>query len=226
MDKIINEFEANQMMTAAGINCATSYLVNSTDELNELLNVMDFPIVMKLLSADVLHRSDIGCVFVGVINKDEAILTFDKIIYNAKAYNKSVIIDGVIVQEIAPKGVEVIIGYRNDDAFGPVMMVGSGGIYVEVFQDVSWKMLPLDETEVSKMIGETKLFEIINGARGKKYDIDYLKHCILSLQKYVMENEEIVDLEINPLFLYEVGKNGIAVDALIKITDNSDNSEK
>lgn len=213
----LNEFEANKMLDQTAINCAKSYLVNSKKELLKLLDLMGYPIVMKLLSPDVQHRSDIGCVFVSIHNKDEALVAYKKIIENAKNFKSDVIIDGVIVQEIAPSGLEVILGYQKDEAFGPVMMVGSGGIYVEVFKDVAWRLLPMSEAEILRMIQETKLYEIIQGARGKAYDLNYLIKCMLSLQNFALTHPEIIDMELNPLILYPDSKEGIAVDALIKI---------
>ena len=179
---------------------------------------LEFPIVMKILSADIQHKTEAGCVFLGV-EKEEVEEKYAQILENAKAYKADAAIDGVLIQEMAAEGLEVIVGMKKDPQFGPVIMTGSGGIYVEVFKDIALRLLPVDRKEAVKMIKETKLYQIITGARGTEYDMDALADCLLKVSELVGNQPSIEELDINPLFLYEKGKGAKGVDALIKITE-------
>ena len=173
---------------------------------------------MKILSCDIQHKTEAGCVFLGVGEKDAG-TTYEEIMENAAAYKADAFIDGVLMQEMAAEGLEVIVGMKKDPQFGPVLMTGSGGIYVEVFQDIALRLLPVDEKEAVKMIKETKLYQIIRGARGTEYDMDALVGCLLKVSELAVDQPSIEEIDINPLFLYEKGKGAKGVDALIKITE-------
>ncbi|MFV0362134.1 MAG: acetate--CoA ligase family protein [Suipraeoptans sp.] len=218
MSRVLNELDARNLLLDYGIPMVRSSVVKSESEISEYSKDMKFPIVMKILSADILHKTEAKCVFVGV-SKDEVLSIYQKILVNARAYNENAKIDGVLMQEMASSGLEVIMGMKKDPQFGPVIMVGMGGIYVEVFKDVALRLLPLDRDEIVNMINETKLNRIIKGARGTKYDIDTLTDSLEKMTRLVEENPSIEEIDVNPLFLYEEGHGAKGVDALIKISD-------
>lgn len=215
MSRFLNELDANKLLSSYGVPMAKSFVCKEAKEVEAVVKEIEFPIVMKILSADILHKTEAGCVFVGVKDVEEAIKTFDAIIKNAKAYKADAAIDGILLQEMAQKGAEVIIGMKKDPQFGPVIMVGSGGIYVEVFKDIALRLAPITRRDAEEMLAETKMNKIIQGARGVVYDKETLLDILLKVSKLVEENGAIEEIDINPLFLYEKGAKG--VDALIKM---------
>lgn len=219
MKNFLNELEANKLLSSRDIPMAISKLCKTAEEAISTAEEIGYPVVMKVLSSDILHKTEAGCVFIGVKNREEAEEIYNKIIKNANKYNPKAKINGVLVQEMAKKGLELIIGMKKDPQFGPVIMFGLGGIYVEVFKDIALRLLPLDEKEIVEMIKETKVYEIIQGARGTKYDIDTVVDTIAKISKLVQENSNIDEIDINPFFLYEKGKKGKGVDALVKVSD-------
>lgn len=155
----------------------------------------------------------------GYIASDEVGQVYDQILSNAGTYDRQARIDGVLVQELAAKGLEVIVGMKKDPQFGAVIMVGTGGIYVEVFKDVAVRLTPLNREEAQRMLEETKLCEIIRGARGMQYDEEELISILLKLSDLTRHRPDVEEIDINPLFLYEKGIGAKGVDALIKITE-------
>lgn len=217
MNRFLNESEASKLLSSYGIPMIDSKVCTTKEEIENEVCKMQFPLAMKILSSDIQHKTDAGCVFLGVNSIEDAKSNFDKILSNAKAYNSSAKIDGVLIQEMAQKGLEVIIGMKKDPQFGPVLMTGMGGIFVEVFKDISLRLIPLNYYDAEEMIKETKLYKIIEGARGTKYDMECLINVILKLSELVQNNNEIEEIDLNPFLLYEAGKGGKGVDALIKI---------
>jgi len=217
MSRFLNELEARDCLSEYQIPMAKSFLIRDKSEIAGLTAQMDFPVVMKILSADIRHKTEAGCVFVGV-GAEETEAVYNQILANAKAYDSQAVIDGVLVQELAAKGMEVIAGMKKDPQFGPVIMVGTGGIYVEVFKDVAIRLVPLNKEEARKMLEETKLCEIIRGARGIEYDEAELISILLKLSDLAQNWPDIEEIDINPLFLYEKGRGAKGVDALIKIS--------
>jgi len=218
MSRYLNELEARDLLAEYQIPMAKSILIRDKAEIADLKEKIDFPVVMKILSADIQHKTEAGCVFVKVA-KEEAGQVYDQILGNAREYNSQARIDGVLVQELAAKGLEVIVGMKKDPQFGPVIMAGTGGIYVEVFKDVAVRLTPLSREEAQRMLEETKLCEIIRGARGMQYDEDKLVSILLKLSDLIHNRPDIEEVDINPLFLYEKGMGAKGVDALIKIAE-------
>ena len=218
MSRFLNELDAKNLLSEYGVPMARSRVATSKEEAVQIAGEMECPVVMKILSCDIQHKTEAGCVFLGVGEKDAG-TTYEEIMENAAAYKADAFIDGVLMQEMAAEGLEVIVGMKKDPQFGPVLMTGSGGIYVEVFQDIALRLLPVDEKEAVKMIKETKLYQIIRGARGTEYDMDALVGCLLKVSELAVDQPSIEEIDINPLFLYEKGKGAKGVDALIKITE-------
>lgn len=217
MSRFLNELDANKLLSGYGIPMAKSFLCKNTEAAAEKAKQLQFPVVMKILSSDILHKTDAGCVFVGVKNEEELKTAFQKILENAKAYKPDANIDGVLIQEMADKGLEMIVGMKLDPQFGPTIMVGSGGIYVEVYKDVALRLLPINRADAEKMIKEVNIYKVISGLRGRVYDDEAISDILLKVSKLVVENPDIEEIDINPLFVYEKGQGVKGVDALIRI---------
>ncbi len=217
MNKFLNELDANKLLSGYEIPMAKSFLCQSTEDAVEKAKQLQFPVVMKILSSDILHKTDAGCVFVGVRNEEELKTAFQKILENAKAYKPDADIDGVLIQEMADNGLEMIVGMKLDPQFGPTIMVGSGGIYVELYKDVALRLLPINRADAEKMLKEVNIYKVISGLRGRVYDGEAIISVLLKVSKLVMENPDIEEIDINPLFVYEKGQGAKGVDALIKM---------
>ena len=200
------ETEAKELLREYGIPVPDFKLIKSEDEITGLAKEINFPIVMKIVSPDIIHKSDAGGVKVGVKDEEEAIAAYQEIISKAKKYNKEARIEGVIVYPMVPQGTEIIIGMMKDPHFGPVAMFGLGGIFVEVLKDVSFRIIPLEERDAREMITEIKGYEILKGVRGEgPKDIKAIKILLMKVSKLTMENPEINEIDLNPIFVFEKG---------------------
>jgi acetyl-CoA synthetase (ADP-forming) len=173
-----------------------------------------YPVVLKILSPDIIHKSDAGGVLMNLRTAEEVRAAYKSILANARKYKPDSRIVGVVVQEFAPAGIEVIIGSVKDPQFGPALMFGLGGIFVEILKDVSFRVAPITAYDAEEMIKEIKGFPILAGARGKEAsDIDALVKILLQVSKLVTEHPEISQLDLNPIFSYP--KGATCVDARI-----------
>jgi len=190
----------------------------------EIAEDISYPVVMKVVSRDILHKSDVGGVLLDLDNKDEVLDAYQTIIHNCKFYKSDAIIDGIEIVEQVKSGTEVIIGGRRDKSFGPVIMFGLGGIYVEVMKDVSFRALPVSYRETSLMVEEIKSYPLLLGVRGEpRKDIDKIVNTIYRVG-YILQNcKKITDIEINPLMVYEKGKGVKAVDIRVMLSENEGN---
>ncbi len=217
MSRYLNELDANKLLSNYEINMAKSLLCVDLEDLAEKAKLLEFPVAMKVLSSDILHKTDAGCVFLNIKSEDEMITAFNKISENAKAYNPNAVIDGILIQEMAEKGLELIIGIKYDQQFGHTILLGSGGIYVEVYKDITLRLLPVNRLDAEKMLKEIQINKVIKGLRGTVYDDEAIIDALLKVSNMCLENPEIEELDINPLFVYEKGKGIKGVDALIKL---------
>jgi len=162
--------------------------------------------VIKIVSPDIIHKTDAGGVKVGIKDEEEATAAYQEIISKAKKYNKNAKISGVIVYSMVPQGTEIIIGMMKDPHFGPVIMFGLGGIFVEVLKDISFRVLPIEERDAREMITEIKGYEILKGARGEPpRDIQAIKEVLMKISQLTTENPEINEVDLNPVFVFERG---------------------
>lgn len=214
----LNELEGNQILTQYGIPMAKTILSRSSMEAIEIADKIGYPIVLKVLSPEILHKTEAGCVRVGLKNQEEIKKAYNEILENAMKYNPNAEIKGVIVQEMMDKGLELIFGIKKDPQFGHTIMFGLGGIYVEIFEDISLRLVPITRAEAYSMIQETKVYKILTGARGKNYNIDEVVEILLKLSNLVQEYKEIEEIDINPFILYENNNLGKGVDALITLS--------
>ena len=191
--------------------------VSSDKDLAEASEGLEFPFVMKINSDEILHKSDVGGVQVNIGNYEEAKKAKETILNNIREKAAGARHDGILVQEMAPQGLEMIVGISSDAQFGPMLLVGMGGIFVEVFKDVAMCPVPINKKEALSMLEGLKSFKLLNGYRGsEKSDIDALTDLMISVSQYAHENRnEIKELDLNPVFVYPEGKGVKSVDALI-----------
>ena len=212
--KALTEAEGKRIFAAYGMPTPGEATVKSADEAVKECNRIGYPVVMKIISPDIAHKTDVGGVVVGVKTADEARAAYDKIMNNCKNAKPNAKLVGVSIQQMV-FGQEVILSMIRDVQFGPVVSFGLGGIYVEIMGEISQAHVPISEQQLDKMITSTKAYKLLAGARGlPPADVDSVKDMIRRIVMVAVENPEIFELEINPVI---VGKKGLgcwAVDAL------------
>jgi len=216
--------EGMQLLDIAGLSGPKSDIARSIKQAVDISEDIGYPVVMKVVSRDILHKSDVGGVLLDLDNKEEVLDAYQTIIHNCKSYKDDAVIDGIEIVEQVKPGLEVIIGGRRDKAFGPVIMFGLGGIYVEVMKDVSFRALPVTYRETSLMVEEIKSYPLLLGVRGEpRKDIEKIVNTIYTVG-YILQNcPKITDIEVNPLMVYEKGKGVKAVDIRVMLSENEGN---
>jgi 4-hydroxybutyryl-CoA synthetase (ADP-forming) len=210
------EEEGQEVLRAYGFPVPKSILATKDKDAIKAAKKIGFPVVMKIASPQIIHKSDAGGVKVGLKNPQEVRSAFKEIIKNAKKYDKRAIIKGVLVQEMVKGGKETIIGSKLEPGFGPVIMFGMGGIYVEVLKDVTFRLAPITNTESDEMIASIKTNKLLQGVRGEKpSDLKKLSECIQRLSQLVSDFKEIKELDMNPVLVFAKGKGCKAVDVRI-----------
>ncbi len=214
----LGEEEARQVISAYGFRIPISILAASESEAVEAAKGIGYPVVMKISSPDILHKSDLGGVRVGIKTDAEARTCFCDITQKARRLMPDAEIKGVLVQQMITGGKEVILGMSRDPQFGPLLMFGLGGIYIEILKDVSFRIAPIGSAEAEEMIREIRSFPLLKGARGEKpVDINTVVNDILRLSQLVTDFPEIIEMDINPLIVFPEGGGTMALDARIAI---------
>lgn len=200
------EHEAKKLFALYDMPVTQIHVATSEDDAVEAANRFGYPIVLKIVSPQILHKSDAGGVMIG-INDDQGIRDgYNKIIKNAKNYKADAEITGILVQEMAPNGTEIIVGSTTDPTFGPTIMFGLGGIFVEILKDVTFRIVPVDMDNAVEMIDEIKARKILEGARGMPpVDKATLAEIIVKTSKMLMECPEVKELDMNPILAYPDG---------------------
>ncbi len=212
------DIEAREVARLYGFRTPESMLAHTIEEAKTFGASIGYPVVMKIASPDILHKTDVGGVVVGIEDKKQLEQAFHSITNNAKRLMPSARVWGVVVQQMLTTGTEIIVGMHTDTNFGPLIMFGLGGIYVEVLKDVAFRIAPVSESEAAEMIREIRSFPLLRGVRGaKRRDIDAIVDAILRVSQLVTDNPEIAELDINPLLVQAEGEGAIAVDARISI---------
>jgi acetyl coenzyme A synthetase (ADP forming)-like protein len=215
----MTEKEAHELLSCYGFPLLKSRLVRDPSEIRSAIAEVGLPVAMKLDSPDILHKSDAGGVRLGIQTEEEANRAFHEIVARAKQYRPSALIRGILFQQMAREGVEVILGSTRDPRFGPVCMFGLGGIFVEAMKDVTFRLAPMWETSAENMIQSIKAYRMLQGIRGKPpADIKAVKLNILRLSEMVSNHPEIAELDINPLIVYPEGQGCVVADARIVLS--------
>ena len=214
---LLNEVEAKQLLQEAGIPVTTTVLAVTQEEASAEAARVGYPVVLKIVSPDIAHKSDVGGVKLGLEDDAAVNAAYEEIVGNAKKAVPNANITGVAVQNMAGEGTEVIVGMTTDPQFGPVMMFGLGGIMVEVLKDVSFRVVPLTERDAAQMIDEIKGSAVLDGVRGQPpVDKAALCDAILKVAEFVEQHPEVQELDLNPMIAYSDG--AIAVDARIVVS--------
>jgi 4-hydroxybutyryl-CoA synthetase (ADP-forming) len=210
------EEEGQEVLKSYGLPLPKSALAKTEADAIKIAKQIGYPVVMKIASPQIIHKSDAGGVKVNLTNDSEIKEAFKIIIANAKKYNKNAEIKGVLIVEMVKGGKELIIGSKLESGFGPVIMLGMGGIYVEVLKDVTFKLAPVTDKEADDMIASIKTQKLLQGVRGEKpSDISKLSECIQRLSQLVTDFKEIKELDMNPVLVMEKGKGCKILDVRI-----------
>ncbi len=209
----VGDAEAREIMKAYRITIPQAQLASNPDEAVEMAQRIGYPVVMKIVSPDILHKTDIGGVKLNLMGDTAVRDTFDLLMYRASRYMPEAEIWGALVQEMVPQGKEVIIGINRDPQFGPLLLFGLGGIYVEALKDVSFRIAPIARWEAEEMITEIRAYPLLRGFRGEKpSDLKAIAECILRVSQLAVDFPQIVELDINPLMVNEEAKGAVAID--------------
>ncbi|RLI26827.1 CoA-binding protein [Candidatus Bathyarchaeota archaeon] len=209
--------EARLVMKAYGLKVPESGFAQNIRQALAIANKIGYPVALKVVSPHILHKTDVGGVVLNIRSDYELEEAYDSIMRNVAALMPQARIYGVEVQEMVSRGKEVIIGMHRDMQFGPLIMFGLGGIYVNLIKDVSFRLAPIGRKEAYDMITETKAYTLLRGFRGEPpSDIDSVVDTLVRVSRLALDFKEIADLDINPLIVYEKGKNSLALD--VKIT--------
>ena len=210
------EEEGQEVLRAYGFPLPKSTLAKTENDAVKIAKKIGYPVVMKIASPQIIHKSDAGGVKVNLTNDNDVKSAFEEIVSNAKKYNKKAEIKGVLIVEMIKGGKEMIIGSKLEPGMGPVIMLGMGGIYVEVLKDVTFKLAPVTDKEADDMISSIKMKKILEGVRGEKpSDKAKLSECIQKLSQLVTDFKEIKELDMNPVLVMEQGKGCKILDVRI-----------
>jgi len=210
----LTEIEAKELLKEAGIPVIETKLARTKKEAISLSKGMGFPVVLKIASPEIIHKSDSGGVKLQLTNVTQVGKAYSEIMSSIRQNLSRVRIEGVSVQKMARPGIEVIVGMSQDAQFGPVLMFGLGGILVEVLKDVSFRIVPVTRRDANEMIRETKGYSLLQGYRGQEsVDISSLEQIIVKVSGFVEQSPQIKELDLNPIFAYKDG--AVVVDARI-----------
>ena len=213
--KHLLEPEAKMVCAEYGIPVPRFKVAASPEEAVKAAEEIGYPVVLKIISPDVIHKSDVGGVLLNVLDADGVREGYKRILDTVKGHVPDARIVGVLVEEMAPKGVaEVIVGAIKDPQFGQTLMFGLGGVFVEVLKDVTFRVAPIDEREAREMVSEIKAYPILKGYRGQPpADVDTIVRILVNASRLVMDHPEIREMDLNPIIVYERGAK--TVDARI-----------
>jgi acyl-CoA synthetase (NDP forming) len=210
---VLTVFESKQILKAAGFPVNQFGLASNPDQAVMLAERFGFPVVLKIVSSDIVHKSDIGGVIVGIDSPEKVRSNFERLMMNARNSHPQAKVDGILIEEmIQDGGTEVILGTVIDPVFEHVLMFGLGGIFVEVLKDVTFRLIPMTERDAREMLGEIKAAPVLEGVRGQQpANKDALVDLIVKLSDLVANNKEIAECDLNPVFAGP--KKSVVVDA-------------
>jgi len=217
----IGDFEARAIMEAYGLKIPRSEVARDPDHAVEIASNIGYPVVLKIASPDILHKTDVGGVKVGLENSEAVRDAFELMVYRAQRYIPEARILGCLVQEMVPAGgIEVLVGMNRDPQFGPLVTFGLGGIYVETLKDVTFRVAPFSQQEAEEMLSEIRAHALLDGVRGKPAaDKQAIVDTLLRMGQLVIDFPEITELDINPMMVYQRGQGAIAIDMRLALAE-------
>lgn len=217
---VLSEVEAKQLLAGAGVPVVETRPAATRDEAVAAANKLGYPVVLKIVSPQITHKSDTGGVKLNLGSAEEVSAAFDAIVQSAKAAVPDATIEGVSVQRMAEPGVEVIVGMTTDAQFGPVLMFGLGGVLVEVLKDVAFRVVPITKRDAQQMIHDIQGFPLLQGYRGQPpADLAALEGLLVGVSNFIEGHPQVSELDLNPVFAY--AKGALAVDARIVLKDDA-----
>ncbi|MET0501842.1 MAG: acetate--CoA ligase family protein, partial [Candidatus Binatia bacterium] len=216
-DRVLTEREGKKILAQYGIPTTPEALAHSEEEAVALSQTIGYPLVLKVESRQIAHKTDAGAVRTNIANEAALIRAYREIEHNARTFDPRATIDGMLVQKMIPGGKEVIIGMTRDPQFGPVIACGIGGVFVEIINDLSMRVAPLSRTDAIEMVSALKGYRILKGARGgPESDIEAVVDMLLRFSQLSLDlADEITAIDINPLIVLETGKGAVAADCLM-----------
>jgi len=214
--RICSEHETKSMLEHYGLPVTRESLVKDEEYLREAAEAIGYPVVLKVDSPDLPHKTEAGAVKLNV-SKDQLVDAYRDVLSNARRYNPNAKVNGVLVQEMLPPGMEVIVGVNRDEQFGPMILVGLGGVFVEVFKDVAIRLAPLTKKEALEMIESLRAAPLFRGYRGSpELDVEELATLLVNVSNFAFDNNgEVLELDLNPVFVYPKGQGVRIADALL-----------
>ena len=213
----LDEGAGKQLLAAYGIAVPKAIIVSGAADVDAAFKRLKPPMVVKVMSPDILHKSDANGVKLGLRNKSQVQQAFTQLIKNASEFNADADIHGVLVSPMVQPGVEIIIGTKIDEQFGPIIMYGLGGVMVEILKDISFRVLPITRHSARNMIKETKSYPILNGVRGyPPYDQKALVHLLLLVSDLIEAYPDIQELDLNPVILHHEGLSIVDARIILK----------
>ncbi len=214
---VLTEFESKKLLKDIGIPIPEQALTSGKEETIKVAEKFGYPLVMKLMAEDVVHKSDMGAVKLNINNREDVEQAYEELMEIPSETEKQISVQKMADEPIA----ELIIGMTTDPQFGPALMFGIGGILVELLEDVSFRIAPITEYDAKEMIREIKGFPLLDGFRGRpKADIDAIVDTLMKISDFVIDNEDIFEMDLNPVFIYEDGL--VCVDARIILKSEND----
>ncbi len=204
--KFLLEHEAKLVAKSYGIPVPRGGLAETPEEAVKIAEEIGYPVVLKIVSPQVLHKTDVGGVKLSLTNRAEVVKGFKEMVSNVKRVKPDAEILGVFVEEQVPPGVEVAAGFLRDVQFGPVIMFGLGGVWIELLKDVTFRVLPVSREELEEMVTEVKVYQLLKGFRGQKpADINAVVDLLMKVGRVGIENSEIAEIDLNPVEVYPKG---------------------
>ncbi len=222
----LTEHQVKLLLSCYGIPVTREEVATSANQAAQIAEKLGCPVAMKISSPQIIHKSEAGGIQLNLSEKTLVEKAYRELVQSGKKYKPEAVIEGVLVQEMVSGGTEVIIGVSKDPTFGPTIMFGLGGIFVEILQDVSLRVLPITRRDAEEMVREIKGYEILKGARGKsKADVKVIVDILLKVSALAMDlGESIAEIDLNPVIVLPEGKGARVVDALI-IRENDKTSK-
>jgi acetyltransferase len=212
----LTQSESCEVARLYGIPTPKKFVAKSLEEATMLAERVGYPVVLEVESPDIVHKTDVGAIKLNIKDRKELEYAYHEIIDSVREKVPSARIEGIVVRSFIKEGVQVAVGMHRDDVFGPIIMFGSGGVLVELYKDVSFRVAPLTDVDVEEIMNETKVYQILKGFRGPPKDVQSVKNVLAAVGQLALDFDVISDVDINPLFVYESGCMAFDVKILLR----------